>query len=300
MSYILTAFASMTLVGVLLTPGAETPPRRNTSGFGPNVVTDRGRPGIQEIDYHRPPQSDGQAPLVVILHGGGNKGNSELNEVAAAIAKHGAVVAVPSYYSGQPRSQEEVLETFENVVCSVRNARAQASELGADPDNLTLVGFSYGGFPALATALSPDEAYDFPCLPEISHVPQAVIGVGGAYGYDTQVSTLGWPDGFAEYTAAGHIGINPDLPVMLLHGAHDTNSPIDSAMKLYDGLADAGHRVAFEVFDPRHAELIEPDDEAGARVVEAIIEVARGKVSIGRFGLEPISAYSGLSDPRRG
>ncbi len=159
-------------------------------GNSPRVINDLTGPGTQEIDFYLSDVADGNAPLIVILHGGGDHGNDGLESLAAILADRGAVVAVPPYFSGQPRSQNEVRRTFEEVICSVRYARSRAAEFGADPENLTVVGFSYGGYPATALALAPEGGYDFDCLEGISHIPQTVVGLGGAYYYDTKVTTV--------------------------------------------------------------------------------------------------------------
>ena len=116
-------------------------------------------PGGQTIDFYLPDETDGSTPLVVLLHGGGDKGNAEMSPLAEALAGRGIVVAVPNYYSGQPRTRQDIEATFRDVVCSIRYARSRAADLGADPDNLTLVGFSYGGYPAMAIRLAASSCF---------------------------------------------------------------------------------------------------------------------------------------------
>jgi acetyl esterase/lipase len=265
---------------------------------GLEIVDDATGPGTHDIDFYIPDGADGTAPLVVILHGGGDHGNDGLEALAETVAARGAVVAVPSYFSGQPRSQQDVQDTFETVICSIRYARHRATEFGADPANLTVVGFSYGGYPATALALAPDGAYDYQCLAGISHIPQAVVGLGGAYYYDNKVATLGWNDDFNEFTTLGNLGNNTRVPVSLVHGARDTNSPVDHAESLYTVLEEAGHEVALEVLDTRHAELIDPTDPAGTRSVEAIITATDNQIDTGRTGPATTSVYARLAYPQ--
>jgi len=285
------------LIGILIAVVATS------SGIGREtslrVIDDVTGPGTRDIDFYIPDGADGTAPLVVILHGGGDHGNDGLEALAEAVASRGAVVAVPSYFSGQPRSQQNVQDTFETVICSIRYTRSRATELGADPANLTVVGFSYGGYPATALALAPDGAYDYPCLPGVSHVPQAIVGLGGAYYYDTKVFTLGWNDDFNEFTVLGNLGTNPQIPISLVHGTRDTNSPIDHAETLYTALAEAGHKVALQVLDTRHAELIDPTDPAGAQSVEVIITATHNQINPGRTGPATTSVYAHLANQQR-
>ena len=39
-------------------------------------------PQAQTIDFHVPAEADGAAPLVVLLHGGGDKGNGDMTPLA--------------------------------------------------------------------------------------------------------------------------------------------------------------------------------------------------------------------------
>ncbi|MDJ0925177.1 MAG: prolyl oligopeptidase family serine peptidase [Acidimicrobiia bacterium] len=271
--------------------GGETPPTFSQ-------LNQRG-PDTREVDFYGPASADGPAPLVLLLHGGGNKGNDEMEPLAQDLASRGAVVAVPTYYSGQPRTRQDVLDTFEDVVCAIRYARYRAVDLGADPNNVTLVGFSYGGYPAMAIAVAMDGSYDFACLPEYAHRPQAVIGLGGAYAYDAQIATLGWEEEYSQFTTRGNAG-NSDTPIVMVHGAHDMNVPIDHAEHFYRTLDDSGRSVALQVLDTRHAELIDPNDPAGAEAADTITRVAYGERPRGRTGPETTSVYSRLMDQNRG
>jgi len=274
-------------VAILAVPGIGR-------GNNPRVINDLTGPGTQDIDFYLPEVADGSAPLIVIFHGGGDHGNDGLEPLAATLADRGAVVAVPPYFSGQPRSQNEVRQTFENVICSIRYARTRAAEFGADPASLTVVGFSYGGYPATALALASEDAYDFDCLEGISHIPQTVVGLGGAYYYDPKVTTLGWSEPFSEFTSLGNLGNNQGVRVSLVHGSRDTNSPVDHAESLYTKLEAAGYAVALEILDTRHAELIDPSDPAGARVVEVIMDATGGGTTPGRRGPATTSVYAQL------
>jgi predicted esterase len=285
------------LVGILIAAALSIAGSDRSTGL--RVIDDATGPGTRDIDFYIADGADGTAPLVVILHGGGDHGNDGLEALAEAVAGRGAVVAVPSYFSGQPRSQQNVQDTFETVICAIRYARNQAAEFGADPANLTIVGFSYGGYPTTALALAPDGAYDYPCLAGVSHVPQAIVGLGGAYYYDNKVATLGWNNDFNEFTVLGNLGTNPQVPISLVHGARDTNSPIDHAESLYTALEAAGYKVALEVLDTRHAELIDPTDPAGTRSVEAIITATHNQIEPGRTGPATTSVYAHLAHKQR-
>ena len=256
-----------------------------------SLVADQPVPNGQTIDFHLPDQTDGSAPLIVLLHGGGDKGNGEMTPLAQTLADRGAVVAVPMYYSGQPRSQQDIEKTFRDVVCSIRYSRSRAAEFGADPNNLTLVGFSYGGYPAMAIRLASEDSYGFDCLPEISHAPQSVVGLGGAYKYDAQVSSRTWNKDCSPFLIDG-TSRPSQVPTVLVHGANDFNVPAEFAERYFRQLDTAGHPVALQILATRHAELIDPRDPAGRRAVDSIMEAAAGTPAVGRSGPPTTSPYA--------
>lgn len=284
--------AGFTVAAVMTVPGAAP-------ASSVHIVQDVSGPGTRDVDFYVPDSADGTAPLVVILHGGGNKGNTGLEALAATVALRGAVVAVPSYFSGQPRSRADVHETFRNVICSIRYARSRAAEFGADPGNLTVVGFSYGGYPASAVALAPHSAYSYDCLTHISHVPEAFVGLAGAYSYDHAIATLGWTEDFTQFTTLGNLGNNPEVQISLLHGARDTNVPAEIAETLHTELHQAGYTVALHIADTRHAELIDPTDPAGALAVDTILAATHHQIEAGRTGPATTSIYQRLAAQRR-
>ncbi len=296
MSHTARTIASIIAFGLLSVPAAS-------GAQEVTVIHDLTGPNTQTIDLFAPAEpGDEPVPLVVLLHGGGNTGNGDMHRLAQAVASRGAAVFVPTYYSGQPRTRQAVRDTFEDVVCSVRYARNQASRYGADPDNLILVGFSYGGLPGSGLALTPHGGYDFSCLDHISHVPEAFIGLGGAYHYGWRIQTLWGEVDASHFTPEGKTGRSVDVPMMLIHGVRDTNVPIDHAESYYERLVDAGHHPGLHVANTRHSELVDPDDpEAGGIAVEAILGAARGELESGLSGVSTrgASPYARLAQQVR-
>ncbi len=78
-----------------------------------------------------------------------------------------------------------------------------------------------------------------------------------------------------------------------------SNSPIDHVESLYTTLEAAGHEVALEVLDTRHAELIDPTDPAGAHSVEAIITATRSQIEPGHTGPSTTLVYARLATQQR-
>lgn len=105
------------------------------------------------LDIYRPPAS-GPVPLVVFLYGGswrtGDKGIYPF--VARPLAARGAVVVVPDY-----RLYPEIAfpDFLRDNAQAVAWAIGHASELGADPEAVFVVGHSAGAYNAAMLALDP-------------------------------------------------------------------------------------------------------------------------------------------------
>lgn len=244
-------------------------------------------PGTGEIDVFRP-SGDEVLPIVVMLHGGGNKGNAEMHEIARAVAADGAVVFAATYDSSQPRSKEAVVRTFHESLCAVRHARVVADDFSADANRLVLVGFSYGGLPASGLARTPDGAYDADCHRGVSHVPSAMVGLAGAYYYDWRIQNLWGSEDASHLTSAGRLGA--DVPSIILHGTRDANVPIDHAIRHHRILDQAGVAIGFESVDTRHAEFVDPSTPAGTLAVETIIAATAGDTFTGTRGVDTAGA----------
>ena len=132
------------------------------------------------LDVYRP-VSAGDWPVVVIFHGGGDI--KELwGDLATAIASHGAVVFVPTRHSGAPKPGARMeLTGVEDAACSIRFARAHASEYGGKDTRLVLVGHSEGAMQGALMMLAGDDFHG-DCLTQAgSALPDAFLGLDGGY-----------------------------------------------------------------------------------------------------------------------
>jgi acetyl esterase/lipase len=104
------------------------------------------------------PTSGGPWPLLVLVPGGPSppdeRYNGTLDPFATALAGQGAVVMVagwregPDWSGGYPAS-------FQDVACAIGVARKIGPAYGANPDRVTLLGHSTGGWPAAVIGLTP-------------------------------------------------------------------------------------------------------------------------------------------------
>ncbi len=233
-----------------------------------------------------PPPPTGGWPLVVAIPGGplppGIRGG--LAGLGAALAVRGAVVVIAdwreavSFGGGYP-------ESFEDVACAIRFARANASDYGADPSHVVLAAHSFGGFPAAVVSLSPKTIPPLPggCLAvEGSPRPDAYVGIA-------PISTLeGISTQFLDEFFGGTRDDQPDAwaasdplalavlatkyltPVSLLTGGADQTVPTSTVQPLVLALQSAGRDVrAIELPGVAHQDIL-----ARPETIAAILDAA--------------------------
>ncbi len=198
-------------------------------------------------------------PIIVMIPGGplapGNR--DSLWPLARYLAGRGAVVFTADYRSA-PWFGGGYPSTFADVGCAIRFARNKGPELGGDPERVTLVAHSFGGFPASVVALSthdyaPDEHQ---CLAETGDGrPNAFAGVAGVYtldriGQDFLAVFMGGdrstaPDAWAASDDAELVAdeSRASIPVRLIVGANDFVAPFTTAEDLATILTNAGRDV---------------------------------------------------------
>lgn len=199
------------------------------------------------LDIYRP-AAPGPAPLVVFLYGGswrmGDKGIYPF--VAKPLAARGAVVVVPDY-----RLYPEVAfpDFLRDNAKAVAWALTHASELGADPKAVFVVGHSAGAYNAAMLALDPKWLAE-------AGVDRAqlagVIGLAGPYDFlpitgrdiipvfaPVGGGTLSQPITFAD-------GSNP--PMLLLAGGADTTVQARNTISLAARINERGGAVESRIY----------------------------------------------------
>jgi acetyl esterase/lipase len=143
-----------------------------------NVATDIPYTNERKLDVYSP----GDWPIVVLLHGG-NLTKTAVNGLGKAIAQRGAVVFTPTYRSSQPfPPSDKVLGGIEDAACAVRFARANAGQYGAKSSaRVVLAGHSAGGALGLVVMLAGDDFQGDCLVNDGSALPDAFVGLDGAY-----------------------------------------------------------------------------------------------------------------------
>ena len=270
---------AIVLGGCTASDAPATPEESTVDPAAPRTIELAGT----EVDVHPPPAGAEASPVVVMLHG--TEGDrTKMNPLAAAVAAEGALVYVPSWpvidqvaafpedAGGEPfRRQSEA------VVCTLRAIRRTSPELGADPDNLTVVGHSGGGMIGARVSLVDEPPWPgIDCDADIDHRPSRFIGLAGDYEGWYQYGTM-YQDLYAPYDLLAHEPTNTDLEMWLLHGHNDATVPLYISDELLAHARSAGIGAQLITADWDHAAPLDPDGPAGrytADFISAIVHDA--------------------------
>ncbi len=201
------------------------------------------------------PSGDGGWPVVVLLHGGGMRGES-MRALATALAERGLIVYAPTYRLVLAGVREELLESGQwagetllgDLACAIRTARADAAVHGADTDRLVLVGYSMGAaFGATVTIVGDDPQLashsSGPCVSEDgSAVPDAFFGWEGPYDWG-EVAAAEYPV-LAE-VAPDAIGALGPLPHIEAGRPGEVPFHLRAGDQLFHSFSHADHLAKF-------------------------------------------------------
>lgn len=202
-------------------------------------------------DVFRPAQADGPVPGVLLLHGGGWRGGdrTQLRGYGILLGRAG-YVCVAAEYRLIPESPWPA--QIHDVKAAIRWMRANADELGIDPDRIAVEGNSAGAHLALLAAGTPDMAE---LEGEGGHegVPTDVAAVIGVYaptlfshaearrGSVTLMAlTEAADEGSASLASPLTHVTSAFPPTLLIHGTGDELVPVHASLVMYEALAEAG------------------------------------------------------------
>jgi acetyl esterase/lipase len=243
-------------------------------------------------DVFHPPAALGDPPAggwpaILLIHGGAWRGGdrTQLRGYGILFARAGWL-AVACEYRLSPTARWP--EHLHDVKAALRWMRANAADLGIDPDRVALSGNSAGGHLALVAAGTPD-------VPELE-------GDGGHPGVSTAVAacvaiyapTVIYADHPAHLLTEGEFPRPVDMitdqpsdeiarqaspvtwagptfpPTLLIHGAADTVVPVASSLAMHDALRRADVPVDLHVYaDQPHA--FDADPRYGRRTADEIL-----------------------------
>lgn len=224
-------------------------------------------------------QADAKKPGIVLFHGGGwvFEAPSQFHGICAWFARRGWVaIAVEYRLSRQadgsyPHPEITPVESTRDARTAVRWIRAQANELGIDPERIVVGGQSAGGQLAMATAIMEhlDEPEEAP-LP----APAAIWLIA------SNVNTVeAWLDHLMGEKRGQIWSISPyhNLragmpPVIAFHGEKDTTVP-HYAVELFEArMRELGNRYELRWIPDREHRLGPDSPEFAHYCDEAILE----------------------------
>lgn len=203
------------------------------------------------FDFVRP-DTPGDLPLIVFLHGGGwISGDKEMyREEAIAFAERGYACACPEY---RLAPLNHFPDQIQDVQSFVQFARGEAERLGVDPNRIYAFGNSAGGYLAAALGL-----WTTPIRGQGSPSPQAnrVVAVCPITDLtDPTVTNLPIAMSFLEQYMGCRHDVDPGLwreaspiaqvstqtsPMLVAHGTLDDVVPFSQSERFVDALAVAG------------------------------------------------------------
>ena len=254
--------------------GAEVPPTNTPSTHTVEetliyYISER------ELDVYAPSEP-GSWPVVVALHGWPARKES-LKALSRAIAAQGTVVFTPNWRGGPPAANA-ITAGWEDAACAVRFARAMAPDYGGDPSRLVLVGHSAGGAAGATMALAGDDFEGDCVVTEGSALPDAFVGLDGAYNILEhvpvenlqQASTEEWAV-ISPFAYVDRRPIRPDLELHLIVGREEPL--IGYAEEFQVALEAAGYSTTLTLLPGvGHMEIVDPRVEG---VLQTIMEAAR-------------------------
>jgi acetyl esterase/lipase len=238
----------------------------------------------RNMDIYSPAEGS-DWPVVVHFHGGA-RSPDDYEDFARSVAEQGVVVMVPEWRSLGPAGGSE------DTICAVAFAGENGGDHGGDTDNVTLSGYSTGGYTALIHAFV-GEAPPLPvtdCLVDPTMAAPVAVVPGGAPIFAADWARQGllaqnpqWAaltpeqlDAFDPYLA---IGRNPDLRVHLVFAEDDVGGnpniqqPIAESNRDYlSALLDAGYDAEATELPGGHSDPVTTGSDSYEGYVSAVVE----------------------------
>jgi dipeptidyl aminopeptidase/acylaminoacyl peptidase len=249
------------------------------------IRTNLGSRALASVKYVEVPAADGaripayltipagvtdakNLPAVVLPHGGPSARDEwGFDWLPQFLAARGYVVIQPNYRGSTGYGEAWLAKNgFQNWRTSISDVSASAKYLVsqgiADPKRVAIVGWSYGGYAALQSAVVEPDLY------------KAVVAIAPV------TDLVAWRDSWRDFTnrkiMRTYVGTGPELtegsplkhaaairaPVLLVHGDQDANVSISQSENMAGALKTSGREVEYLRFDGLDHQL----DDSDARV----------------------------------
>jgi len=237
------------------------------------IVIGEGDGRSLEADVFLPPLEEKNRPAVLFIHGGGwiEGDRSQLRGYGILLARLGFVCMCNSYRL----SNESIWPAqIQDVNCAIRYLRANATDLGLDPDRIGVSGNSAGGHLSLmAAATNYDQIFEGEGgSNEVSSKIKAVCAIYPPTTIrqlemsnpleNAFLMLMGKEAKKEDYDKASPLNyVTEDYPpCMLIHGSTDSVVRLKDSTKFYEKLIEFNRPASLHIFsEEEHAFDGEPD-----------------------------------------
>ena len=237
------------------------------------IVIGEGDGRSLEADVFLPPLEEKYRPAVLFIHGGGwiEGDRSQLRGYGILLARLGFVCMCNSYRL----SNESIWPAqIQDVNCAIRYLRANATDLGLDPDRIGVSGNSAGGHLSLmAAATNYDQIFEGEGgNNEVSSEIKAVCAIYPPTTIrqlemvnpleNAFLMLMGREAKKEDYDKASPLNyVTEDYPpCMLIHGSTDSVVRLKDSTKFYEKLMEFNRPASLHIFsEEEHAFDGEPD-----------------------------------------
>lgn len=222
-----------------------------------------------------PPGSDGRNLPAIVLPHGGPEARDEwgFDWLPQYLANQGFAVLQPNYRGsagyGETWLQQNGFRSWRTSIGDITAGARWLAEQGiADPRRIAILGWSYGGYAALQSAVTD---------PDLFRAIVAIAPVTDLQQLKDDARMFTSARNVAEYIGEGpHVVEGSPLrhasritaPVLLFHGNHDNVVLVGHSQRMHRALRDAGRQSELTVFPGLEHDLA--DGDARRRMLERI------------------------------
>jgi acetyl esterase/lipase len=203
------------------------------------------------LDTYQLPEREAPRPAVVLFPGWGG-GRIDMSSQAQELAEAGYVAFVVDYRLQWP-------EFIDDAQLAVRWVRANADQYGIDPERICAYGWSAGGQLAAMLAVrdtrdttNPDlAAYSsrVACAVDLAGTTDATIPHPDAFENEARTEAVGgtlesMPEAYRDVSPVSFVD-GDSAPMLIMHGADDTTTPVEQSRLLATALQEAGVEVVY-------------------------------------------------------